>query len=61
MKISELNIDEKIVDDWNAVGECEKGDVEEEWQLFKSALLGCAEVCGVRRVGDGMRKGSLKL
>jgi len=33
--------------------------VEEEWQLFKSTMVGCAEeVCGVRRCGGGVRKGS---
>ncbi|KAK7913713.1 hypothetical protein WMY93_013924 [Mugilogobius chulae] len=31
--------------------------LREEWQQFKSAVVGCAEgVCGVRRVGGGVRK-----
>ena len=39
--------------------ERENGDVEEEWQMFKSAMVGCAEeVCGVRGCGGGVRKGS---
>ena len=38
--------------------ESKKGDVE-DWQLFKSAVVGCTEkVCGMRRMGGGMRKGS---
>ena len=33
--------------------------MEEEWQLFKSAVMGCTEkVCVMRRVGGGVRKGS---
>ena len=37
--------------------ESEKGDVEEEWQLFKRAVVGCTEnFCGKRRVGGGLRK-----
>ena len=31
--------------------------MEEEWQLFKSAVVECTEVCGIR-VGGGVRKGS---
>ena len=39
--------------------ESEKGDVEEEWQLFKSAVVGCTEkVCVMRRVDGGVRKWS---
>ena len=38
--------------------ESEKDYVEEEWQLFKSAMVGCKEVYGMRRVGDGVRKSS---
>ncbi len=45
--------------EWNAVKDQENGDVEEEWLLFKSAVVGCAkEVYGMRRVGAGIRKGS---
>ena len=33
--------------------------MEEEWQLFTSAVVGCTEeVCGMRRVGGGVRKRS---
>ena len=39
-------------DEWNVVRECEKGDVEEEWQLLKSAVIGCTEtVCGIEKSG----------
>ena len=39
---------ERIKDEWNGVSE--KGNVEEEWQLFKSAVVGCTEnVYGMRR------------
>ena len=50
---------EKLEGEWNAVKERGNGDVEEEWQLFRNAVVGCAEeVCGMRRVGGGVRKGS---
>ncbi|WP_435362528.1 hypothetical protein, partial [Klebsiella pneumoniae] len=66
LKVSELEkrdklneYQEKVTVKWNAVKDQENGDVEEEWQLFKSAVVGCAkEVCGMRRVGAGIRKGS---
>ena len=33
--------------------------VEEEWDMFRKAVQKCAkEVCGMRRVGKGIRKGS---
>ena len=35
-----------------------KNDMAEEQQLFKRALVVCAEVCSMRRVGVGVRKGS---
>ena len=34
----------------------EKGG--EEWQLFKSVMVGCKEVFGLRRVGSRVRKES---
>ena len=66
LKVSELGKQEKEAEyqgkievEWNAVKERETGSVEEEWQLFKSAVVECAEeVCGMRRVGGGVRKGS---
>lgn len=37
----------------------ESGDVEEEWQLFRSAVMGCPEEAWIRRqVEDQIRKGS---
>ncbi len=39
--------------------EQDNGDIEEEWELLRRAVVGCAEeVCGMRRVGGRMRKGS---
>ena len=35
---------ERIADEWNVVRECGKGDVEEEWQLFKCAVVERCEV-----------------
>ena len=33
--------------------------MEEEWQLFKSAVVGCTEkACSMRKVGGRVRKGS---
>ena len=66
LKVSELEKREKLNEyqgkmavEWNAVKDQGKGNVEEEWQLFKSAVVECAkEVCGMRRVGAGIRKGS---
>ena len=50
---------EKISDEWNVVRESEKGNVEEEWQLFKSVEVGCREkLYGMRNVGGGVRKGN---
>ncbi|KAK7907805.1 hypothetical protein WMY93_016417 [Mugilogobius chulae] len=49
----------KISGRWNEVKDQMVVGVEEEWQQFKSAVVGCAEeVCGMRRVGGGVRKGS---
>ena len=40
-------------------GESEKGYVEDVWQLFKSAMVGCTvNVCGMRRAGGEVRKES---
>ena len=40
------------------VRESEKGDVEEEWQLFKSVMVGSTEVFAMRREGGGVKNGS---
>ena len=38
------------------MGRC--GGVEEEWELFKEAVLGCArDVCGLRKVGGTRKRG----
>ena len=66
LKLSELEKEEKIVEyqekierKWNEVKDQEEVGVEEEWQRFRSTVVGCAEeVCGMRRVGGGIRKGS---
>ena len=51
----ELNRREEIVkyediiaDEWNAMRKREKGDVTEEWRLFKSVVVECPEICGMR-------------
>ena len=42
---------DRFTDKWNVMRGSEKGDVKEEWQLFKSAIVGCTKkVCGMRRV-----------
>ena len=44
---------------WNVIKDQDKGDVEDEWQMFRNAVVGCTEeVSGKRRVGGGVRKGS---
>ena len=54
-----MEYQERIADKWNGVRECEKDDVEEKWQMFKSIVVGCTKkVCGVKRVGGAMRKAS---
>ena len=66
LKVSEFSKGEKVTEyqeklkvKWNVVKDQVKGDVEDEWQVFRSAVTGCAEeVCGKRRVGGGVRKGS---
>jgi len=56
-----MEYQEKMEEKWNAVQERENGDVEEEWQLFKSNMEGCAEeVCGMRRCGDEVNGGVRK-
>ena len=65
LKVSELSKREKVEEyqerlerEWTLVRDLERVDVEEEWQRFKSAVLECTErVCGMRRVGGGVRKG----
>ena len=50
---------EKIKVEWEGVKVRRNGGVEEEWGLFKEAVLRCAkEVCGVRKVGGTRRRGS---
>lgn len=35
----------------DAAKELENGDVEEEWQVYRSGVVGCTlKVCGVRQV-----------
>ena len=48
----------RIASEWEVIKEQEVGDVEKEWQRFKSVVVKCAEdVCGMRRVGGGVRRG----
>ena len=45
--------------DWRELRDQEVGDVEEEWGKFRTAVVGNAEkVCGMRRVGGGVKRGS---
>ena len=65
LKVSELKkrekaeeYQERLLREWNLMSGLECVGVEEEWQKFKSAVLECAEkVCGMRRVGNGVRRG----
>ena len=64
VKVSELQKREKAEEymermnkDWMLWKERERGDIEEEWRVFKTAVMTRAtEVCGMRRVGGGGRK-----
>ena len=48
----------RIASEWEVIKEQEVGDVEKEWQRFKGVVVKCADdVCGMRRVGGGVRKG----
>ena len=54
MKGSKLNMKEKkmeyqkrIADKWKLVKECEKGDVEDQWQRFKCGMVWCGDGEGV--------------
>src|ERR1051325_2610796 len=48
-----------IKEKWREVLRSEVGDVEEEWNKLKIALVGVARsVCGVKKIGNGRRKGS---
>ena len=50
---------ERLRVEYEEVREREVGSVEEEWELFIDKVLRSAsEVCGRRRVGGGVRKGS---
>lgn len=54
-----MSICKKVKNEWNAVKGQESGDMAGEWQLFRSFVIGYAEeVCGMRHVGGGMRRGS---
>lgn len=46
--------------EWMVHKEREHGDVEEEWEVFKNAVVSCASrVCGMKRLSNrGIRKGS---
>lgn len=55
----EIEYKERVEYEWNRVKDEVVGSVEEEWERFKCAVVGSAEdVCGMRRVGGGIRKGS---
>jgi len=66
LKVSELSKKEKkdeyqrsVTEEWVVVNEESVKGVEEEWKLFYKAVQKCMkEVCGVRRVGHGIRRGS---
>ena len=66
VKVSELNkrekereYQERLQMEWNRVKDGERVGVEEEWAMFNGSVMKCArEVCGMRRVGGGRRKGS---
>src|SRR6201990_823295 len=48
-----------IKEKWREVLRSEVKDVEEEWNKLKIALVGVARsVCGVKKIGNGRRKGS---
>ena len=48
-----------IKEKWREVLRSEVEDVEEEWNKLKIALVGVARsVCGVKKIGNGRRKGS---
>ena len=50
---------ERIKYKLNVVRERDKVNVEEEWLMFKSTIVGCTEkVCGMRRVGGRLTKRS---
>ena len=66
VKVEELNkagkeqeYQERLKIEYENVREREIGGVEEEWKLFKDTLLSTAsDVCGKKRMGGFMRKGS---
>ena len=50
---------EKMSGEYEKVCERTKGEVEEEWESFREAIMRCAtEVCGKRVFGRGVRRGS---
>ena len=66
IKVSELNkrgkeqeYAEKARMAYERIEQQEIRSVEEEWKVFRDRVLKCAtEVCGCRRVGQRIRKGS---
>lgn len=49
----------KIVNELNVMKDLKVGDVEEEWQCLKNAVVSCVEqMCGMEWVGGDVRKGS---
>ena len=66
IEVSELNkrgkeqeYTEKVRMACERIEQQEIRSVEEEWKVFRDTVLKCAtEVCGCRRVGQGIRKGS---
>lgn len=54
-----VEYEERIYGEWERVKDSQAQDVEEEWGKFKKSILSVArEVCGVRKVGGGVRKGA---
>ena len=66
VKVEELNKEEKEREykekmrvEYEEVRKREVGNVEEEWKMFKDSVMrNASEVCGKRRVGGFVRKGS---
>ena len=57
-RVKEQEYAEKVRMAYERIEHQEIRSVEEEWKDFRDAVLECAtEVCGCRRVGQGIRKG----
>ena len=55
----ELDYTEKVRMTYERIKQQEIKSVGEEWKVFRETVLKCAtEVCGCRRVGHWIRKGS---